>query len=84
MPDKLLTPRQVAERLGVSPKTVTRWADAGKITAVKTLGGHRRFWESEVERIVAECRLIPPLSNSEHPGPVGDDPAPDRSHGGDV
>ena len=45
----LLTPREVAELFGVDPKTVTRWAKAGKITSIRTLGGHRRFRKSEVD-----------------------------------
>jgi len=32
----------------VNPKTVTRWARAGKISAIRTLGGHRRFRKSEI------------------------------------
>lgn len=32
----------------VDPKTVTRWARDGRLTAVRTLGGHRRYRESEV------------------------------------
>jgi excisionase family DNA binding protein len=45
----LLTPRDVADLFGVDPKTVTRWAKAGKLTSIRTLGGHRRFRKSEVE-----------------------------------
>jgi excisionase family DNA binding protein len=45
----LLSPREVAELFGVDPKTVTRWAKAGKLTSIRTLGGHRRFRKSEVE-----------------------------------
>jgi len=45
----LLTPREVADLFGVDPKTVTRWAKAGKLTSIRTLGGHRRFRKSEVE-----------------------------------
>ena len=45
----LLTPREVAELFGVDPKTVTRWAKAGKLTSIRTLGGHRRFRKSEVD-----------------------------------
>ena len=44
----LLTPKEVAQRFNVNPKTVTRWAQAGKLTAIRTLGGHRRYRESEV------------------------------------
>jgi excisionase family DNA binding protein len=36
----------------VSPKTVTRWARAGKLTAMRTLGGHRRFRASEVRSLL--------------------------------
>ena len=41
--DALLTPSEVAAMFRVNPKTVTRWARAGKISAIRTLGGHRRF-----------------------------------------
>ena len=41
--DALLTPAEVAALFRVNPKTVTRWARAGKISAIRTLGGHRRF-----------------------------------------
>ncbi|TML42800.1 MAG: BldC family transcriptional regulator, partial [Actinobacteria bacterium] len=47
-PDALLTPAEVAALFRVNPKTVTRWARAGKITAIRTLGGHRRFRASEI------------------------------------
>jgi excisionase family DNA binding protein len=40
---RLLRPREVAALFQVSPKTVTRWARAGKLECVRTLGGHRRF-----------------------------------------
>jgi excisionase family DNA binding protein len=44
----LMTPAEVAELFRVDPKTVTRWADAGKISAVRTLGGHRRYQREQV------------------------------------
>lgn len=46
--DSLLTPAEVAAMFRVDPKTVTRWAVAGKLTAVRTLGGHRRYRTGEV------------------------------------
>lgn len=49
----LLTPSEVATLFRVDPKTVTRWAKAGKLTAIKTLGGHRRYKESEVKALLA-------------------------------
>jgi excisionase family DNA binding protein len=36
----------------VDPKTVTRWAKAGKLNSIRTLGGHRRYRESEVRGLL--------------------------------
>ncbi len=41
--ERLLTRTEVAEIFQVSPSTITRWAEAGKLPSVKTLGGHRRY-----------------------------------------
>lgn len=49
---KLLTPSEVAELFRVDPKTVTRWAKMGKLRSIRTLGGHRRYWESEVRSLL--------------------------------
>lgn len=49
--ERLLTPAEVAAIFRVDPKTVTRWANAGKLRAVRTLGGHRRYIESEVRAL---------------------------------
>lgn len=46
--DELLTPSEVAALFRVDPKTVTRWAKAGKLTSIRTLGGHRRYRATEV------------------------------------
>ena len=48
----LLTPSEVAALFRVDPKTVTRWAKAGKLTSIRTLGGHRLFKESEVKLLL--------------------------------
>ena len=50
MSDQLLTPSEVAALFRVNPKTVTRWARAGKISSIRTLGGHRRFRASEIRK----------------------------------
>ncbi|MET1061090.1 MAG: BldC family transcriptional regulator [Nocardioides sp.] len=50
--ENLLTPSEVAALFRVDPKTVTRWAKAGKIGSIRTLGGHRRFRESEVRQLL--------------------------------
>jgi excisionase family DNA binding protein len=52
--ENLLTPSEVAALFRVDPKTVTRWAKAGKIGSLRTLGGHRRFRESEVRSMLAD------------------------------
>jgi excisionase family DNA binding protein len=51
--DRLLTPGEVAALFRVDPKTVTRWAAAGRIGSIRTPGGHRRFRESEVRALLA-------------------------------
>ena len=53
-PEQLLTPSEVAAMFRVNPKTVTRWARAGKISAIRTLGGHRRFNAAEIMRHLEE------------------------------
>ena len=50
--ETLLTPSEVASLFRVDPKTVTRWAKAGKLTSIRTLGGHRRYKESEVKALL--------------------------------
>lgn len=55
--DELLTPAEVAALFYVDPKTVTRWAKAGKIGFFWTLGGHRRYRRSEVDRLLREAAV---------------------------
>ena len=50
--DRLLTPGEVAALFRVDPKTVTRWAKAGKLSSIRTLGGHRRYRESEIRGLI--------------------------------
>lgn len=56
----LLTPAEVAALFQVDPKTVTRWANAGKLASIRTLGGHRRYIESEVRALLGEIPLPRP------------------------
>jgi excisionase family DNA binding protein len=51
--ETLLTPAEVAALFRVDPKTVTRWAKAGKLSSIRTLGGHRRYHENEVRALLA-------------------------------
>jgi len=55
-PEKLLTPSEVAAIFRVDPKTVTRWAKVGKLSSIRTLGGHRRFRELEVRALLADAQ----------------------------
>lgn len=52
------TPQQVARHLCVSPQTVQRWVDAGRLRAWKTLGGHRRIDADDVDALVAQRREV--------------------------
>lgn len=80
--DELLTPSEVAALFRVDPKTVTRWAKAGKLTSIRTLGGHRRYRAEEVyglldrttgareeEPIVVDARRPAPPAAPRPPAP---------------
>jgi excisionase family DNA binding protein len=48
----LMTPSEVGALFRVDPKTVTRWAVAGRIRSIRTPGGRRRFLRSEVQALL--------------------------------
>lgn len=50
--DALYTPAEVAAMFRVDPKTVARWAKAGKLRSVRTIGGHRRYRASDIEALL--------------------------------
>ena len=52
--DELLTLTQVAQLFGVNPKTVTRWANSGRLGFIRTPGGHRRFRRSEITALLTD------------------------------
>lgn len=66
--DRLLTPGEVAALFRVDPKTVTRWAAAGRIGSIRTPGGHRRFRESEVRALLEGEGLIEPEGGGQSGG----------------
>jgi excisionase family DNA binding protein len=49
--DHLLTPSEVAGLFRVNPRTVTRWAKAGKLPSIRTLGGHRRYRTEDIRSL---------------------------------
>ena len=52
MMDELLTTGEAARRLGIDPQTIRKWTNDGRLRCVRTLGGHRRFWTSDINRIL--------------------------------
>ncbi len=65
----LLTPAEVAALFRVDPKTVTRWAQQGKLRSIRTLGGHRRYREAEIQRS-STGRAPRPADRVSQPDPV--------------
>lgn len=51
--DALLTPGDVASLLKIDPKTVTRNCKAGKLSSIRTPGGHRRLFAGEIKALFA-------------------------------
>lgn len=79
--DELLTPSEVAALFRVDPKTVTRWAKAGKLTSIRTLGGHRRYRADEVygllDRTTGVRQAEPTVVDARRPpAPAPRPPAP--------
>lgn len=47
----LMTASEVAKAFNCDPRTITRWAKAGKLDTIRTLGGHRRYRRTQVEAL---------------------------------
>ncbi len=56
--EQMLSVGEAARRLGVKPVTVQRWVDAGNLSALRTVGGHRRIPATEVRRLLADNRSM--------------------------
>jgi excisionase family DNA binding protein len=54
--DRLLKLSEVAKLLSVCEKTLRRWDKDGKLPAVKTIGGHRRYKLKDIEIIIYESK----------------------------
>ena len=52
-----MTPGEVAALFRVDPKTVTKWARAGKLSCIRTLGGHRRYKTAEIRALLATAQV---------------------------
>ena len=80
--EPLLTPAEVATMFRVDPKTVTRWAKAGKLTSIRTLGGHRRYRETEVGLCWAGFRNSARATSSTSQGNICNTEGVDHPPGG--
>ena len=72
--EQLLTPSEVAALFRVDPKTITRWAKAGKLNSIRTLGGHRRYRASEVHALLEAQSPASSVPASPHVQPPGIQP----------
>jgi excisionase family DNA binding protein len=50
---------EVAERLHVSPKTISRWAKDGRLPYRRTLGGHRRYDPQQIDQLLRALTYHP-------------------------
>lgn len=62
-----MTPRNVAQRLGVSYSTLKQWIYKGSVRTVRTSGGHHRIAESEVERLLSATGRLPRSTAASRP-----------------
>jgi excisionase family DNA binding protein len=87
--ERLLTPGEVAVLFRVDPKTVTRWASAGRLGSIRTPGGHRRFREAEVRALLGGAGPAPVRDSahsphSPHSARVSDVTVPEQATGAGV
>jgi excisionase family DNA binding protein len=66
-PLPLVTLQHAASTLGISPARLRRWSDEGRIDAVRTPGGHRRFALEAVRLLAAERGSRPVVTPLEPP-----------------
>ena len=62
---KYLTPKEAAAILNVSTESIRNWTKAGKLNAITTLGGHRRFLADEINRFTS--RIVSQHSSNKKP-----------------
>lgn len=55
---ELLTPRDLADAIGVSESSLRRWIDGGRIKTARTVGGHRRVALPEAVRFIRDSGAI--------------------------
>jgi len=55
---RLLSPKELADAIGVSESSLKRWADAGRLQVARTEGGHRRIPVAEAVRFIRETGAV--------------------------
>jgi len=78
------SPKQVAQRLGVSESSVKRWLDQGTVPIVRTAGGHRRVSQDSVDRLLEQLKTtsgFPRLSELAEEGVAEHGLRPGRTEG---
>lgn len=63
--DKLLTLDETKQILNVSKSTLQRWDNSGKLVALRTEGGHRRWKQSDIDKLIGEKNETPEPSKKE-------------------
>jgi excisionase family DNA binding protein len=58
----ILSPKELAQAIGVSESSLKRWADDGRIRVARTAGGHRRITINDAIRFIREsgCPVVRP------------------------
>jgi len=54
---KILTVSQASKYCKVAPKTIINWIEAGHINAYKTVGGHRRIKQEDLDHFLKEHKM---------------------------
>jgi excisionase family DNA binding protein len=76
-----LSPKEVAQALGVSESSLKRWVDEGKVRAQRTSGGHRRIALNDAIQFARQTQLpvlrpdllgLPAAQTESFDGPVKD------------
>jgi len=82
--DKLLTLKETQSILNVSKSTLQRWDKSGKLVALRTEGGHRRYKQSDIERIVGEKKVSAEHGNKPIVATYARCSTPDQKAHGDI
>ena len=56
--EPLLTRSEVAAIFRVDPKTVTKWAKSGRLSCIRTIGGHRRYRQAEINALIEQATTL--------------------------